>query len=119
MTSQQGSTQFKPPSPKCASNNLTKCPLPEGQRFHTQGKRGGWEKTRRRQEWFCGMISLTLYENWIADSGGYTIKCLNVKPKPWDVLFNITVLGPGQENVSSSDGDTVSLCSFPSLVFDT
>lgn len=47
------------------------------------------------------------------------MKCLSVKPNPCDVLFNITVFGPGQENGSSSDGDTVSLCSFPSLFFDT
>lgn len=47
------------------------------------------------------------------------MKCLKVKPKPWDVLLSTTVLGPGQEKVSSSsDGDIASLCSFPSLFFD-
>lgn len=32
-----------------------------------------------------------------ADSGGYTMKCRSVKPKPWEFLWSTSVRGPCQD----------------------
>ena len=63
---------------------------------------------------------LTLREQWTADSGGQTMKCRSVKPKPCEVRCRRRVLGPGQEKGSSSSppGEgavDVSLWSLPSF----
>lgn len=69
--------------------------------------------------WGKGRCFVTFRELWTADSGGYTMKCRRVKPKPWEVRRRCSVLGPGQEKGSSSGpGEVVadaSLWSRPSF----
>lgn len=52
------------------------------------------------KQWW--MTHTTLKLEFTADSGGYTMKWRRVKPKPCEVRRRRSVLGPGQQNGSSS-----------------
>ncbi len=59
-----------------------------------------WLKADAIKQWW--MTHATLKLEFTADSGGYTMKWRRVKPKPCEVRRRRRVLGPGQENGSSS-----------------
>lgn len=58
---------------------------------------------------YVDLCSITFIEVWRADSGGYTIKCRSVKPKPWEFFCRTTVRGHFHDTPSLDPGRAFSL----------